>query len=516
MRKSEFLSRLRAEVCRESEEAMKGTGRTTEGCPYVDKWFGYYADKDSTYIERSLKKYAPEAVAATSASDYIPVVAARVRRSVEVWARTGEITGVPDELAGAVMGGGILGAIGSVVSGIGSAIGAVVSGIGSVISGIGKLFFKAADGGATNPRDSNAVMGRLAGGSSLDGQLRQRMEGAFGHDFSAVRIHNDSEAAAAATRMNARAFTIGQQIAFGPGEYQPGTMIGDALIAHELAHVAQQSSAGTGEVTLQMGEDHGSALEEDADISAAKAVVSMWGGKNAKLANIAQQAMPTLRSGLRLQRCGGPSVPGPNFSKDCTDPERSALSQAYSLAQGWVGKTLERVDGLLAGQADPAALTQLDNHFHITDVAESRGDVLKVRQGFARLQRAFAGPVPFQCEKEQGGGGEGGCLEGGGERVANVPGFLWMRFDIHVYPDFFRDVVVPYYDVMKPEELKVGAPKERAAILIHEMSHKFLRVDDIEYYKGCHRREYNALSTKQALDNADSYAQFARYIQPDK
>ena len=254
----------------------------------------------------------------------MPLVAARVRRSVELWAQTGEITGVPDELAGAVMGGGILGAIGSVVSGIGSAIGSVVSGIGSVLSGIGRLLFKGRDGNVATQRDAGAVAGALRNGRSLDAPVRQRMESAFGHDFSQVRIHTDSQAAGLSAGMDARAFTIGQQVAFGSGEYRPGTMVGDALIAHELAHVAQQSGPGNTGSLYQKGEDTTSVLEEDADRSAVRAVVSMWKGAG-QFGAVTERAMPSLRSGLQLQRCSRHLVPGPNF-EDCS-PAKSARSR---------------------------------------------------------------------------------------------------------------------------------------------------------------------------------------------
>jgi hypothetical protein len=69
------------------------------------------------------------------------------------------------------------------------------------------------------------------------------MSSAFGYDFSGVRVHTGTKAASVATELNARAFTVGRDIAFGAGEYQPGTPIGDALIAHELAHVVQQGGA---------------------------------------------------------------------------------------------------------------------------------------------------------------------------------------------------------------------------------------------------------------------------------
>ena len=47
-----------------------------------------------------------------------------------------------------------------------------------------------------------------------------------------------------AGELGARAVTVGEHVAFAPGEYRPGTPVGDALLAHELAHVGQQADAG--------------------------------------------------------------------------------------------------------------------------------------------------------------------------------------------------------------------------------------------------------------------------------
>lgn len=80
-------------------------------------------------------------------------------------------------------------------------------------------------------------------GRSLDSRVRTRMEGAFGHDFGAVRVHTDRRAAASAAALDARAYTVGRQIVFGAGEYQPSTAGGRHLLAHELTHVVQQGAA---------------------------------------------------------------------------------------------------------------------------------------------------------------------------------------------------------------------------------------------------------------------------------
>ena len=82
----------------------------------------------------------------------------------------------------------------------------------------------------------------LSGGSSqpMDAGTRQFMESRFGQDFSHVRIHTDSRAAESAAAIQARAYTLGRNIVFGQGQYQPGNEEGRRLLAHELAHVGQQ------------------------------------------------------------------------------------------------------------------------------------------------------------------------------------------------------------------------------------------------------------------------------------
>jgi len=90
-------------------------------------------------------------------------------------------------------------------------------------------------------------------GRPLATAARAFFEPRFGHDFSQVRIHADARAAAAATAMAARAFTLGDHVVFGAGEYAPHDPSGRRLLAHELTHVAQQRAGvhlegGVGEV----------------------------------------------------------------------------------------------------------------------------------------------------------------------------------------------------------------------------------------------------------------------------
>jgi hypothetical protein len=89
-----------------------------------------------------------------------------------------------------------------------------------------------------------SLVSSLGPGRPLPTAERAFFEPRFDADFSAVRIHDDNSAGRAARALGARAFTLGRDIAFAPGERSPGTPGGDRLMAHELAHVLQQSQAG--------------------------------------------------------------------------------------------------------------------------------------------------------------------------------------------------------------------------------------------------------------------------------
>jgi len=77
-------------------------------------------------------------------------------------------------------------------------------------------------------------------GRALDPRSRGVMEGAFGHDFGRVRIHNDAADAASARSVAAHAYTVGDHVVFGAGRFAPDSDRGLRLLAHELAHVVQQ------------------------------------------------------------------------------------------------------------------------------------------------------------------------------------------------------------------------------------------------------------------------------------
>jgi hypothetical protein len=80
-------------------------------------------------------------------------------------------------------------------------------------------------------------------GTPLDARLGTEMGQRFGHDFARVRVHAGDAAARSAQDVNALAYTVGHHVVFGAQMYQPATTAGRRLIAHELAHVVQQSGS---------------------------------------------------------------------------------------------------------------------------------------------------------------------------------------------------------------------------------------------------------------------------------
>jgi Domain of unknown function (DUF4157) len=298
MKKSDFLGRMKPPVSAAAQGALKGSTWESAGSVAIDPWFQQYAGQSAQELERTIQSSVPGAGKVADAGAYIPLVAAKVGSAVSDWVKTGNVPpGVPSGLPG------VLGTIGSAVS-------SIAQGAKNVLSNIGGMLFKAKEGGARVTDDPRMIQAQLGGGEPLEGSLQGRMSSAFGYDFSGVRVHKDNQAAQLSADLNARAFTIGRNVAFGAGEYKPGNPIGDALIAHELAHVVQQGGASAQAPLQKAGAETGS-LEQDADVSAVRAVVSLWSGAKAGLANIGKDAIPALKSGLKLQRCSKPPPPTP-------------------------------------------------------------------------------------------------------------------------------------------------------------------------------------------------------------
>ena len=141
---------------------------------------------------------------------------------------------------------------------------------------------------AKAPTARTAVTRPGQAGRALDSRTAARMGAAYGHSFTHVRIHDDAHGADLAARHQALAVTEGSDIAFAPGAYRPNTAYGDALLAHELAHVQQQRDG---------GEAPGASHEQDAHDAAVGAMAHMARVPGAK------RARPSRTSAIAPQRC---------------------------------------------------------------------------------------------------------------------------------------------------------------------------------------------------------------------
>lgn len=118
-------------------------------------------------------------------------------------------------------------------------------------------------GGVVHPDVEAAIGAARGGGRALDRPVSDQVSGALGDSLSDVRIHSDGAAAGLARSVSARAFTVGSDVFFGPGEYRPGTPAGRELLTHELVHVVQQRGAPrNGALTVS---EPGDALEREAE-----------------------------------------------------------------------------------------------------------------------------------------------------------------------------------------------------------------------------------------------------------
>jgi hypothetical protein len=147
---------------------------------------------------------------------------------------------------------------------------------------------------------------RGGGGVALDSGLRSRLGRFVGFDPGAARLHLGSVAAEAARRLRAEAFTIGHDVFFAEGRYDPASAKGLSLIAHELTHVRQQTAAFAPQVRYWTPQG-GDAMEREAQRSAAAVQAE------------AAEAPPTSR-GLPIQREPPPPKPSMEFALPAPAP----------------------------------------------------------------------------------------------------------------------------------------------------------------------------------------------------
>ncbi len=98
------------------------------------------------------------------------------------------------------------------------------------------------EGGAVPAEVDRRIRQARGGGAPLPPEVRERMEAGFGQDLGDVNVHTDRRSSALNDQLSAQAFTVGRDVFLRPGD-APGPVGNDALLAHELAHVAQQTAS---------------------------------------------------------------------------------------------------------------------------------------------------------------------------------------------------------------------------------------------------------------------------------
>lgn len=171
-------------------------------------------------------------------------------------------------------------------------------------------------------------------GSPLPADVRTKMESRFGADFSRVQVHANPAAAGVATQFGARAFTLGQRIAFNTGEFAPRSAGGERLLAHELTHVLQQRETHGGFAHFERNP----ADEREADSAAARVHAGLAPRGPARLRTSPRIQAEEPKAGEKPADAAAPQAavttvtfvlraPDDEFTRDVTDYVKNTLKE---------------------------------------------------------------------------------------------------------------------------------------------------------------------------------------------
>jgi hypothetical protein len=293
------------------------------------------------------------------------------------------------------------------------------------------------------------------------------MEARFGHDFGAVKVHTGADAERGAASVNAAAFTVGGDIVFGAGRYTPESVPGFRLLAHELAHVVQNGvrPAPLSAQRLELGEID-DPLEKQADEAAGAAL-------SGTLRPVASPAATP----VRIRRA-------PIFNDQCNSWQRCIVRSAVAAAKPIVDTVIRELGPLAAGTVTTGRIVDLFNvHFHTFSAAAAT----KVLERFRLIRAELDAGIRYLCFDPT-------------PDTCRGSGF------VHA----FTDCRTPGADVGLCSVFFVVGCASQVHDVIHELAHHFMDVCSDPAYVD--QPAYTTLPSNLALENADSYAQFADMV----
>lgn len=308
--KTAFIAQLKDLVTAVVDHEL-GSAGSAIGCPYIAEMFARYADRPAAMGEAMLRKWVPALKDVKNAHDMIPPTLDRVRTGIQTWRRTGQ---VPADL----------------------------------IAVEPSLVNAPPPPDQARAKSLDHLEAELGPGQPLDAGTAARMSAVIRSDISSARIHTGPVAAAKAAEAGAAAFAVGTNVVMGAAAQEPGSLVGDALLAHELAHVAQQKDAAADPVARRkpIGKED-AAAEADAGLG--------------RLANFGTAVRDVMKTGLQLQRCGSDKVPAKQM-------DRARYQQIEAKLKDLIAQKRGIVDGSKTGD-----MTQVDQQIDAL-ISELRTD----------------------------------------------------------------------------------------------------------------------------------------------
>ena len=237
------------------------------------------------------------------------------------------------------------------------------------------------DGGTVHPHVESRIQQEQGRGEALPEQTRQQMEMGIGADFEGVQVHNDAESHTLNRSLNARAFTSGQDIFFGEGEYNPHSSDGQELIAHEMTHVVQQGGAPQAAPQTKMAvNEPDDPYEQEADTVAKNVVRRPQAPEETPPEQAADMPMAQLGRMVMAVSLGSPGLAVQREEEQQPSPEEieaekdEQKQEAENKAESNTGNQPDEAPGQAAGEnIEKTALAQEEADAPTTAAHETLG-----------------------------------------------------------------------------------------------------------------------------------------------